>query len=373
MEEEKVFWIGLNMVNGIGSVRFQGLLDKFGSAQKAWEAAPSELKEAGLSSKVVKNLLELRASIDLQTIGDKAGKVGARILTWNDDAYPRRLKNIDQPPPILYVRGEILPKDEWAVAVVGTRKFTPYGQQVAEEIAEFLARNGVTVISGLARGIDAIAHQSALNAGGRSIAVLGSGVDNIYPPENRGLAKELIENGAVVSDYGMGTNPEGINFPPRNRIISGLSLAVVVVEAGKKSGALITAEFGVNQGREVFGVPGSIFAPQSQGPNRLIKNGANPLLSPEDLFDALDLHMLDQKQAAQMVLPTDATEAALYSVLDHDPKHIDEIGFKTGLPIEKVSATLALMELKGMVRQVGSMQFVSIRELHSDYHIDQEN
>ncbi len=371
--DERLFWVGLNLVKGIGAARFKLLLDHFGDARTAWEASSSALRSAGLSEKITENLIQMRASADLQTIWEQLESQEITLLTWNDEGYPRRLKEIHQPPPVLYVRGEITPQDEWAVAIVGTRRMTPYGRQVTEEVAAFLARNGITVISGLALGVDSVSHQACLKAGGRSIAVLGSGVDIIYPTENRKLAAEMIEGGAIISDYPLGTPPEGTNFPPRNRIIAGLSIAVVIVEAGQKSGALITANFSVNQGREVFAVPGKIHAPQSKGPNKLIQDGANPLLSPEDLMAVLDLTMITEHQTARSVLPGDATEAALYSVLGHEPKHVDEIGMEANLPIEQVSATLALMELKGMVRQVGGMQYVAVREVQARYIAETKN
>lgn len=225
----------------------------------------------------------------------------------------------------------------------------------------------MTVISGLARGVDAVAHQSTLKAGGRTIAVLGSGVDKIYPPEHRALAEQMMERGAIISDYAPGTPPDASNFPPRNRIISGLSLAVVVVEAGETSGALITAEFAAEQGREVFAVPGSILAPQSKGTNRLIQNGALPLLSVNDLMQALDITRVGERKAARKIMPSDAIEAKLLTVLTSEPMQIDEIRNQAELPIEKVSASLALMELKGMVRQVGGMNYVAVREAQSEY------
>ncbi|MGD8456814.1 MAG: DNA-processing protein DprA [Anaerolineales bacterium] len=368
--DERLFWVGLNLVKGIGAVRLQKILDYFGDAQTAWEAPPTALKSAGLDQRIVDSLLQVRASVDLHAIWENIQSQEITLLTWLDEAYPRRLKEINQPPPVLYLRGEITPHDEWAVAIVGTRKYTAYGQQVAEEVAAFLARNGVTVVSGLARGIDSIAHQAALNAGGRSIGILGNGVDLIYPPENKGLAKQMMEKGAVMSDYPIGTPPESFNFPPRNRIISGLSIATVIIEAGQRSGALITAEFAVNQGREVFAVPGKITAPQSKGTNRLIREGAHPLLNPEDLMSALDLTMVTEHQTARTILPADATEAALFNVLGHEPKHVDEIGREVNLPIEQVSSTLALMELKGLVRQVGGMQYVAVREVQAIYRTD---
>lgn len=372
INDERIFWVALNLVKGIGSVRLKALLAHFGEAHSAWEASPGALRNAGLSEKVVKNLLKVRASVDLSSLWEQLQEGEINLVTWLDEAYPRRLKELDQSPPVLYVRGEIIPEDDWAVAVVGTRKVSPYGRQVAEEVGAFLARNGVTVVSGLARGVDGIAHKAALDAGGRTIAVMGCGVDNIYPPDHRDLAELIIAQGALVSDYALGTPPDSLNFPPRNRIISGLSLAVIVIEAGKKSGALITASFGAEQGREVFAVPGNIYAAQSVGTNDLIRKGAHPLLRPEDILEALDLTMISEHKTARRALPADATEAKLYDVLGHNPLHVDEIRQKAGLPIEQVSATLALMELKGMVRQVGGMQYVAVREIQAKYEVDND-
>ncbi|MEN8243198.1 MAG: DNA-processing protein DprA, partial [Chloroflexota bacterium] len=368
--EERAYWVGLNLVKGVGAVRFQKLLDYFGDPRSAWEAHPDQLRVSGLPEKVVDNFIATRDSISLQEIWDHLQSQEIDLITWQEEGYPARLKKIATPPPVIYCRGEIITQDQWAIAVVGTRRITPYGRQVTEDIASFLARNGVTVVSGMALGVDSIAHRAALDAGGRTIAVLGSGVDVIYPPENRGLAEEIIGRGAMISDYALGTPPDAGNFPPRNRIISGLSIAVVVVEAGQRSGALITASFAADQGREVFAVPGKIHASQSKGPNRLIRDGAHPLLSPEDLLQALNLTMVAEHQTARVVLPSDATEAALYNVLGFEPMHVDEVGSLAGLPIEKVSATLALMELKGMVRQVGSMQYVAVKEQTADYKVN---
>ncbi|MBI5825291.1 MAG: DNA-protecting protein DprA [Chloroflexi bacterium] len=367
--DDKKFWIGFNLIKGIGAVRMQGLVAYFGDMETAWNAPPASLAEAGLGAKVIERVLTARETVSLDKVWEKIESQGIKILTWGDEAYPARLKEIDQPPPVMYIRGEYLPDDLFAVAIVGTRKVTPYGRQVTEEIASFLAANGMTVISGLARGVDAIAHQTALKAGGRTIGILGSGVDKIYPPEHRGLAEQMMERGAIISDYAVGTPPEASNFPPRNRIISGLSLAVVVVEAAETSGALITAEFAAEQGREIFAVPGSILAPQSKGTNRLIQKGAQPLLTPDDLMQALDLTRIGAQKSARKILPADETEARVLNVLGSEPLHVDEIRNQAGLPIEKISATLAMMELKGMVRQVGGMNYVAMREAQSDYNI----
>ena len=354
-------------MRGIGAVRLQALINHFGSAADAWQGSSDQLLAAGLGAKVIERLIEARKTIDLDQLWDKIAEQGIQIITWDDELYPPRLKEIQQPPPVLYVRGELLPEDHFAVAIVGTRRVTSYGRQVAEELAAFLAANGVTVVSGLAHGVDAVAHSAALKAGGRTIAVLGSGVDRIYPPENRALAEQMMTRGALVSDYPVGTAPEAANFPPRNRIISGLSLAVIVVEAGETSGALITAGFAAEQGREVFAVPGSILAPQSKGANRLIQNGALPLLTPADLMQALNLTRVGAQKSARKILPANEVEAQLMNMLGNEPMHVDEIRSQTGLPVERVSAALVMMELKGMVRQVGGMNYVAVREVQSGY------
>ena len=367
--DDKKFWVGFNLIKGIGAVRMQGLVAHFGDLESAWTAPLADLAQAGLGAKVIERVIQARDNVDLDKVWEKIQKQGIKILTWQDEAYPGRLKEIDQPPPVLYIRGEYLPDDLFAVAIVGTRRVTPYGRQITEELASFLAANGMTVISGLARGVDAIAHQAALKAGGRTLGILGSGVDKIYPPEHRALAEQMIERGAIISDYAPGTPPDASNFPPRNRIISGLSLAVVVVEAGETSGALITAEFAAEQGREIFAVPGSILAPQSKGTNKLIQNGALPLLTVTDLMQALDITRVGEHKAARRIIPADTTEAKLLSFLGNEPLHVDEIRSQAELPIEKVSAALALMELKGIVRQVGGMNYVAVREEQSDYTV----
>ncbi len=370
MTNERNYWLALNMVKGIGAVRFRGLLDRFGSAQDAWTASPAQLREAGLGESIIANFMDAQKKIEPGSILADLEKYNVKALTWDDEDYPRRLRELDQAPPVLYYRGELLPTDEWAVAVVGTRRITHYGQQVAEELGAFLGRNGITVVSGLAKGVDALAHQAAIKAGGRTIAVLAHGLDQVYPPDNRGLGEEVVANGALISDYGIGTPPDAANFPPRNRIISGLSLAVVIVEAGVESGALITAGFAAEQGREVFSVPGNIYSPASKGTNLLIQKGAHPLVQFEDLLETLNLEMMGEQKNARLVLPADATEARLFELLGQEPLHVNEIGALAELPIEQVSSTLALMELKGLVRQVGGMNYVAAREARAEYTTD---
>ena len=363
------YWVAFNLVKGIGAVRLQALRDHFGDLAVAWQAPLEALQAAGLSLKLAERVVQIRVQVDLEKYLARIGSQGIQILTWEDELYPARLKEIDQPPPVLYVRGSLTAEDAWAVAVVGTRRVSAYGRQVAEELAANLAGNGVTVISGLARGVDGSAHQAALKAGGRTIAVLGCGVDRIYPPEHTQLADKIIANGALLSDYPPGTPPDASNFPPRNRIISGLSMATVVVEAGETSGALITAQFAVDQGREVFAVPGNILAAQSKGTNRLIAQGAHPMLSAHDLLDVLNLRRVTEQREIRKIILGNDVEAKLLSVLTHDPIHMDDIRNLTGLPIERVSATLVMMELKGLVRQVGGMNYVAVRDEQAEYKV----
>ncbi len=364
------YWVGFNIVPGIGPARLRALLDHFGDLETAWRADTRQLRAAGLDRRSLENLLATRRKLDLAREMARIEKAGARVLTWDDPGYPPQLRNIHSPPPVLYVKGEIRPEDEWAVAVVGTRRATVYGKEATRVIARDLTRNKVTVVSGLARGIDAQAHRSAIEAGGRTIAVLGCGIDRVYPPEHRKLAQAITERGALVTEYPLGTPPESSNFPPRNRIISGLSLGVVIVEAGVKSGALITADFAAEQGRDVFAVPGNIFNRSSRGTNQLIHDGAKPVLSVEDILEELNLSMISQQAEVRAMVPENETESVLLQYISAEPVHVDEIGRQSGLPIAAVSSTLALMELKGMVRQVGGMNYVLAREGRVEYTID---
>lgn len=363
------YWIGFNQIRGIGSVRTKKLLDFFGDISVAWKASPSSLLEAGLPEKIVQSFIKSREEIDLESELEKVSQLGINVLTFLDDQYPRSLKSIENSPPVLYTRGSFADEDDYSVAIVGTRRKTSYGKQVANELAGFLASNGVTVVSGLARGIDTIAHQSALENGGRTIAVFGCGLDVIYPPENRALTEKIEANGVLVSEFFPGTKPEAINFPPRNRIISGLSKATVIVEADEKSGALITARFAVEQSRDVFAVPGSIYAPRSRGANRLIRDGAIPLLDYSDLLLALNMDQSSDFRYVQKVLPKTELESALLNTIRDEPLHIDEIQLKTGFSTEEVSASLVLMELKGFVRNVGNMTYQSIYESLDEYEV----
>jgi DNA processing protein len=364
------YWVGFNLVPGIGPIRFKTLLAHCGDAERAWHASATELQAAGLDRRSLQNFLKTRAGVSLEKEMEKIARAGVRLLTWDDPAYPPHLCHIYDPPFLLYVKGELLEADEWAVAMVGTRRASVYGKEVTKQLAGDLARNQVTVVSGLASGIDTEAHRAALEAGGRTIAVLGNGIDIIYPQQNAALSKRVVEAGALISEFPLGTRPEGRNFPRRNRIISGMALGTVVTEAGPKSGALITAGYALEQGRDIFAVPGNILARQSQGTNELIRDGATPVLSVEDILQGLNLSMISQHQEVRAIVPENETESALLTYLSANPAHIDEIVRQSGLPTALVSSTLSMMELKGMVRQVEGMNYVLARESKASYVVE---
>ena len=364
------YWLGFNIVRGIGPMRFRALLDHFGSAERAWRASSDALRSAGLDRRSLANLLEARSRLDLDRELGRVAAINARLLTWQSAEYPRLLREISDAPPVLYVKGQLTEEDEWAIAVVGTRRSSAYGRQVTRRLTATLARSGLTIVSGLARGIDAEAHGAALDAGGRTIAVLGCGIDQVYPPENRKLADRITDAGALVTDYPVGTKPEGINFPPRNRIISGLSLGVLIAEAGQRSGARITADYAAEQGRDVFAVPGSILSHASAGTNELIQDGAKLVMRPEDILEELNLMMVAEQVEARQVLPTDETELKLLASLSTEPTHVDDLQQHLEMPVAEVTSALALMELKGMVRQVGGMRYVVAREAGIEYRVD---
>jgi DNA processing protein len=370
MSEDK-YWLGFNLVKGVGPAKIQALLSYCGDIKAAWEADSELLDKLGFDKRAKENLIHARGTLDLDRELEKVRSKHINILTWDSPDYPSYLREVDGPPPLLYIVGSLEDIDRWAVAVVGTRRVTAYGRQMTQEIVAGLVRNGVTIISGLARGVDAIAHKTALEHGGRTIAVLGSGPDNVYPPEHRDLARKIVRGrGAVISDYPLGTEPEARNFPPRNRIISGLSLGVVVVEAGDRSGATITAKRALEQGREVFAVPGNVNKAASRGTNRLIQRGEAKLITnASDVLEELNLHMVFEHTAVQKALPETKEEAALFDHLSGEPIHIDALSRATGLSSQVVSSTLTLLELKGIVRQVGGMNYVMVREPEPAYEV----
>ncbi len=362
IEDERAYWVVLSMATGIGPVRFQRLLDVCGGARRAWLATDLELAAAGLERRTADALRRLRAQTTPAAITARLQKLGIRALTWLDDEYPALLKQVVDPPPVLFVRGRLVPADCQSVALVGTRRATSYGQAVAQRLARDLASAGVTVVSGLAKGVDTHAHAAAVAAGGRTIAVLGNGLDQVYPPANAGLAQQIVDRdaGAVVSEFAPGVPPDAVNFPRRNRVISGLSMATVIVEAGERSGALITADFALEQGREVLVVPGSIFNPMSIGSNELLKQGATPVVSAQDILDALGPSndgAPGPAAVARHVPELGLQENTVWQALGGEPRHIDDLARTLGLRPGDASATLTLLELRGLARQVSPMLY----------------
>ncbi len=353
------YWVGFSRVPHIGPVRLRHLLDRFGSIEVAWNAGPAALRSTQLPRQAIESLLYHRPRIDLDEEMECLERHGVRALSWESQDYPPLLREIDAPPPVLYVRGSIVDADEFAVAVVGTRRASTYGKEAARVLVTGLVESGVTVVSGMAYGIDAMAHRTALEAGGRTIAVLGCGLDWVYPTKHRSLSKSIAEHGALVSDYPLGTKPEAHNFPPRNRIISGLSLGTVIVEAGRRSGALITLQYALDQGRETFAVPGTIFSGPSKGTNGAIKRSEAKLIeNVQDVLVELHLTHARQQQETRRVVGATPAEESLLTHLSREPIHMDELVRRTGLPTATVSSSLALMELRGVVRRVDNTSYV---------------
>jgi len=363
------YWVGFTLIPGIGHVKFTQLENYFGSLENAWQATPSDLKHSGLDRGSINAITSWRDKVSLEAEMEKLEHYGVRALTWHDPDYPSRLKEIYDYPPVLYVRGSLLPEDEWCLAVVGTRRATVYGKQVTEEIVADLAQSRITIVSGLARGIDSVAHNITLDNGGRGIAVFACGLDIVYPAENANLARRIMQQGALISEYPLGTRPRAENFPRRNRIMSGLSLGVLVVEAGETSGAMITARLALEQNREVFAIPGSILSPVSRGTNRLIQEGAKLVSHYTDILEELNLTAVARQIELKEVIPASETESLLLKQLSAEPTHIDEVCRSSGLSISTVSSTLAMMELKGLVKQVGTMNYALAREVREEYRV----
>ncbi len=356
---ETKYYNAFNLIDGIGPIAFKKLLAYFDSLEESWSARLSELSQAGLEKSVIQQIREQRPLINPDKEMEKLAKEGIDLITSRDKNYPKLLKEIYTPPALLYIKGNLKPSDEFSLGIVGTRKLSLYGQQVTPFIASELARAGLTIISGLAKGIDTLAHRAALSAGGRTVAVLGSGLDKIYPLGNRRLAEEISQKGAIISEFPLGTQPLAQHFPQRNRIISGLSLGILVVEAPEQSGALITAKDALEQNRDVFAIPGPIFSQNSFGTNNLIKMGAKLITQANDILEELNLNLLTVSSSAdKKIIPDNQEEALIIKQLSSEPIHIDKIIKQTKLSTAMVNSTLTLMEMKGKIRNLGGNNYV---------------
>jgi len=363
-----LYWVWLASTPGLGSRKISRLLQAFGSPKGVWKASEAELRSvAGLSHQNVFQLCKKDMEAADQII-NKAKKSGIRIITIQDAEYPENLRNIYDPPHVLYVVGQPFQQEDIMISVVGSRMASPYGKSIAEKISFELAQRGIIIVSGMARGIDTYAHKGALKAGKRTVAVLGCGVDIVYPKENRELMKYISKHGAIISEYPPGTYPNPGNFPARNRIISGLSYGTVVIEAGEKSGSLITADCALEQGREVFAVPGNIDGKYSIGTNNLIKQGAKLVNSEMDILDELPQHILrriinkstciNPSELNQPIDGLSVEEQQVINALSDIPMHIDLLFRKLGLNMQTLSATLTILEMKGLVRQIPGKFFI---------------
>jgi len=355
----------LSAVPLIGPGKLRALIGKFQSANRVLSATKKELMSVdGIDVKIAENIKAFDGEDFAKEQLQRLSRCGVRLITFWDDDYPDLLKQIYDPPALLFIKGTLKKEDKFSVAIVGTRQPSSYGKLVTERLTQELARKGLTIVSGLAYGVDMLAHKFALQSGGRTLAVLGSGVDVIYPSENRGLAKKIESAGVLISEFPMGTDPDRNNFPRRNRIISGLSMGTLVIEAGLKSGALITAAMALDQGREVFAVPGNVDSPKSMGTNELIKQGgAKLVISAEDILEeiqpqfSLDLQM-ERKQRAAAHLSEQ--EKKIIDLLSNEPMHIDLIAAESGQPTSHALALLLSLELKSLVRQLPGKQFIRL-------------
>jgi DNA processing protein len=332
------------------------LLERFGSPRNLLSAAYVDLK--ALAGPEIANKI-VRYSIDetLRKKNELVDKLGIEVIPYYSTNYPSWLKNIDHFPPVIFSRGNILPEDEVAIAVIGTRGATVYGKEIARRFAGDFAKAGATVISGLARGIDTEAHIGALQNNGRTIAVLGCGIDICYPPENGDLMKKIIEHGAVISEFDIGTPPFAQNFPKRNRIVSGLAKAIVAIEAKEKSGVMNTVRWALEQNKDVFAIPGNIYSKTSYGTNRLIKDGAIPVTSADEVLDYLGMKHTKQDRETKEIL-LDNAEKAVWEALSFEPIYLDSIAERIDQPTSTILNVLLKLEIKGYVKQLPGMAFV---------------
>ncbi|MBU0598170.1 DNA-processing protein DprA [Patescibacteria group bacterium] len=357
--EETKYWVAFSHIESIGPKKFKMLYNHFSSMKNAWRASYSELHAAGLTNKDAETIFTKRGGINPDKLWEDLTENNIQVITIKHANYPHLLKQIHLPPALLYVKGQWPVDSEYSLAVVGTRKTSSYGRQAVLEITSELSKAGLTIISGLALGIDALAHQAALEAGGITIAVLGCGLDIIYPATNRQLSEKILrEKGALISEYPPGTQPLKYHFPARNRIISGLSKGVLVIEGGQDSGSLITANFALEQNREVFAVPGNIFSQSSRGPNKLIKMGASVVTSANDILQALNIEQAQQFKTNKKIIPASQEEKIILEYLSSEALHIDEIIKSSKLKSSIVNSCLTMLEMKGFVRNLGGAYYV---------------
>ncbi len=358
------YWLAISQFYKFGPIKFKKLNNYFHNIENAYKANFQDYVRAGIEEKTAEEFMAFKHHTEPDRLLDNLAKENLQALTIEDEAYPKLLKQIYDPPFILYYRGNLEAFNGFQLAVVGARKYSAYGQQAAEKLVRELVLNNLTIVSGLALGIDTLSHLAAMDAGGKTIAVLGSGIDrqSIYPSQNRYLADKIQKTGGLVlSEYPIGTMPLKHHFPQRNRIISGLSSATLVIEAGEKSGALITAFHAIEQNREVFAVPGSIYSGSSEGTNKLISMGAKLTASSKDIIETLNLAEAASYIESKKIVPETEEEKLILTRLSCDPVHIDDLKRLTKLDTSTINSTLTIMEMKGMIKNSGGMQYILAR------------
>lgn len=365
--EEVAPWLMLSMIPGVGPLLRKELLDRFGSAERILSAGPSELREVPrLGPKLCRAITTAKETIDVDSEIERCRQHEISLVSQGQNGFPDALNEIPDPPAILYMRGQLLRQDELAVAIVGTRHATQYGRQQARRLASSLARAGITIVSGLARGIDTEAHQATLEAGGRTIAVLGSGLLNIYPSENKALAEQVVQNGALLSEYSTTAKPLRGSFPRRNRIVTGLCQGVIVVEAGDRSGALISARLSMEQGRDVFAVPGRVDSRTSRGCHRLIRDGAKLVETADDVLEELGpmFKATEDAEGREVHHPAELQlndqERSVLEAIRNDPTSMDDVIAGCGLPIHRVLSTISVLEMRRLVRRLSGTQVIRV-------------
>lgn len=359
MPQDLKFWNAINLINGIGPLKFKRLVDFFPNMETAWQAKEIELKKAGLEEKDVLNFAAERKNINPDLEFEKLEKEKIKILTIKDQEYPKLLKEIYDPPALLYIKGNFKDNETPKIGIVGTRKMTDYGKQITFNLSYELAKTGIIIISGMALGVDAQAHEAAIKAQGKTYAVLGSGINsaNIYPRNNLFLSQKIIESGgALISEFPIGTPGLKQNFPQRNRVVSGLSLGVLVTECPEHSGALITAYYALGQNRDVFACPGAIYFENSKGTNELIKKGAKLVTCAADIIEELNLNLILPKK--QEIMPKNPEEEKILNALSKEPLHIDLLVQNTKIPTSKLLPILTEMEISSKVKNIGGMRYI---------------
>jgi len=366
-EQELKYWLAWNSISDIGPKRFYKLLRKYGSAKNAWlENSGNISKLLNLNNNISQRFTEQKNKIIPERQLELIEKYQVKVITKEDSLYPGNLKTIHLPPPVLYYRGTLIDTDRNSISIVGSRKATYYGKMVAEKFSKDLSSVGLTIVSGLARGIDTIAHKGALFENGRTIAVLGCGIDIIYPPENRKLAREIEDSGAVITEFPLHALPERQNFPRRNRIISGLSLGTLVVEAAERSGALITTDFALEQGREVFAIPGNINSPLSKGTHNLIKQGAKLVNNYNDVLEEISFEIpikveKEKEKELSGLINLSEDDLLIYNLLSKQKStQIDEVTEKSKLSVNKVSAIMLNLELKDLIKELEGKNYIKV-------------